>query len=32
MGLTELQVQHAYDDFARNTGATNYLRMAPLEV
>ena len=30
--LTEPQVQRAFDDFARKTRATNYLRTAPLEI
>ena len=30
--LTEPQVQRAFDDFARKTRATSYLRAAPLEI
>jgi hypothetical protein len=30
MGLTEKQVQRAYDDFERKERATEYLRMAPV--
>jgi len=30
MGLTEQQVQHAFDDFDRKQRAANYLRMPPL--
>jgi len=32
MGLTEDQVQHAFDDFTRKFRATEYLRMAPVEL
>jgi len=32
MGLTEDQVQHAFDDFTRKFRTTEYLRMAPVEV
>jgi NAD+ synthase len=32
MGLTEVQVQRAFDDFARKSRATNYLRTAPMSV
>ena len=32
MGLTEAQVQRAFDDFASKSRATNYLRMPPLDV
>jgi len=29
MGLTETQVQHAFDDFARKSATTAYLRLPP---
>lgn len=32
MGLTETQVQHAFDDFTRKQRTTQYLRMVPLEL
>jgi NAD+ synthase len=32
MGLTEAQVQRAFDDFARKSRATTYLRMAPVGI
>jgi len=32
MGLTEAQVQRAFDDFASKSRTTNYLRMPPLDV
>jgi NAD+ synthase len=32
MGLTEDQVQHAFDDFTRKFRTTEYLRMAPVEL
>jgi len=32
MGLTEVQVQRAFDDFASKSRSTNYLRMPPLQL
>ncbi len=32
MGLTEIQVSRAFDDFSRKLRATDYLRMAPVNV
>jgi len=32
LGLTEVQVQRAYDDLSRKSRATNYLRMPPLAI
>ncbi len=32
MGLTEIQVRRAFDDFSRKLSATDYLRMAPVKV
>ena len=32
MGLTEIQVRRAFDDFSRKLSATDYLRMAPVNV
>jgi len=32
MGLTEKQVQHAFDDFIRKERATAYLRMHPVAI
>lgn len=32
MGLTEEQVQHAWDDFTRKRRTTDYLRMPPVEL
>ena len=32
MGLTEIQVRRAFDDFTRKLRATDYLRMAPVNV
>jgi NAD+ synthase len=32
MGLTEDQVQHAFDDFTRKFRTTEYLRMSPVEL
>ncbi|MCP4714093.1 MAG: NAD(+) synthase [Deltaproteobacteria bacterium] len=32
MGLTETQVQHAFDDFTRKQRTTEYLRMPPVSV
>jgi NAD+ synthase len=30
MGLTEIQVKRAYEDFSRKERSTEYLRMAPV--
>jgi NAD+ synthase len=32
MGLTETQVQRAFDNFTRNQRTTQYLRIVPLEL
>ncbi len=32
MGLTEIQVQHAFDDFTRKRATTEYLRVPPLKL